>query len=848
MIADIRSVIESGDLPDDKANAIGFLLEDENRFTSQEGQYWDFKHEWPFSYSDNYFGGIARLICAFANSGGGMIIFGVHDGTRLPGHNKVIPNVDRLQKALDQLLTEQVTISLRRYETGTPTAVDVLLVHPLKSSTLPTRFKKDIGPYKARTIWVRQGHEVIIAEPKHVPLLYCRSDPTQDNLESDLTLGGLLPPSSATVKKFVGRLDTIDRIFGWLKHSDEPRTFLYGKGGSGKTTIAYQIAKVLKSNGAGFVISDGEALDNVIFVSSKQKTLNTVTGTQSDFVGLDFSTDRELYQAILSLGNWTSADLSELSLNELKEEIRSFFDTASNFVVIDDIDTLTTKGQEAGFDFLYGVLWRAKRKSKILYTLRNAPSHSLANAIEVPGLSRRGEFEEFVTVCCAQFRVNEPDPVFRDNKLAIVSEQRPLVIESIIALRRNSGNYDRAIQLFEESSGDDVRRYVFQREWDALPADNYGRYVLAILSLYGEPLSFADLAALTRYDESRITDAIADIREMFLRLNEVGSETTYEVGNLTRAFVAEESKKLDHYAAIRERVEKYKKSIYPENPLLTRLRDKIEGLIERSHKQREPAATSEAWKLASDRNLSPKISEDPRFLSLQGYVAAKQVPPKLDDARRFFNNAFLMKSEPEIHHLRSWFNAERHSGFGTAECIKIANFVQSGRRYSDAEKIEFLSKRAIVQFVAGRDMRFSDPGKAVEHLRAALKGHLSCLYQATRSESIRLEKFEEYSRNTAYVLFDMLTLPSVTEDFFQLLQELQNERNIVLDPLEGPLGRALGFIGETRGNKADLNRLRGRLDNGFRGIETNSLWQDSSAGKRISHVVEKLRTKLANRV
>jgi energy-coupling factor transporter ATP-binding protein EcfA2 len=847
MLTSIRQIIESGDLPEDKMQVVGSLIEEGERFTSQEGQYWDFKGEWPFSYSDNYFGGIARIICAFANSGGGLIIFGVHDERRLPGSNKVVPNVDRLQKALDQLLSDKIVISLRRYETDTPSAIDVLLVKSLEPSALPVRFNKDLGRYKRGIIWVRSGHEVVSAEPKHIPLLYCRDSLTDNDLDDDATLGGLLPPSSATIKKFVGRLDTIDRIFGWLKKSDEPRNFLYGKGGSGKTTIAYQVAKVLKSNGAHFVINDGEVLDNVIFVSSKQKALDTIKGVEANFVGLDFTNEQELYKAILSLGNWTSGDLSELTVPELKLEIKNFFDLTSNFIVIDDIDTLTTKGQEAGFDFLYGVLWRAKRRSKILYTLRNAPSQSLANAIEVPGLARGGEFEEFVSVCCDQFRVKAPENSFRDEKLSVISERRPLVIECILALRRNAGSYERAIQLFEQSSGDDVRRYVFQREWDALPPDNYGRYVLAILSLYAEPLSFSDLVALTRYDESRITDAISDIREMFLQINDAGPETSYEVGKLTRSFVTEESKKLDHYAAIRERIQKYKASIYPENPLLSRLRDKVENLIERGYRQKDAAALQQAWTIVSDRNLSPKISEDPRFLSLQGYVAAHQNPPKLDDARRIFSNAFLMKSEPEAHHLRGWFNAERHSGFGVAECIKIANFVQSGKRYSDAEKIGFLSKRAVVQFITGRDMRFSDAGKAIEHLKAALKGHLSCLYQGLKLELTWTNRTEEYSRNTAYVLLDMLTLPRVADEFFQLIQDILSERHIVLDPLEEPFVRALGFIGEMKGSRSDLNKLKGRLEGAFRGIEKSGLWQDRDAGKRVGQALERTQSKLASR-
>jgi hypothetical protein len=315
-------------------------------------------------------------------------------------------------------------------------------------------------------------------------LLYCRATISGDpDGTTDPALSGLLPPSPSTIKRFVGRLPTIDRLFRWLKQSDEPRIFLYGKGGSGKTTIAYEIAKVLKFEGANIRLLGDEALDNVIFVSAKQQVLQTLSGSTSAFVGLDFTDERELYDAILTLGNWTSASLKDLSLDQLKAEMKEFFDLTSNFIVIDDIDTLTTMGVEAGFDFIYGLLWRAKRKSKVLYTLRNAPSHSLANAIEVPGLQVGGEYEEFVAVCADQFRVQPPPDELRDGRLNTVSERRPLVIESIMALRRTSGNYDRSIQLFEEGSGEDVRKYVFQREWDALPANNYGRSVLAIMSV-----------------------------------------------------------------------------------------------------------------------------------------------------------------------------------------------------------------------------------------------------------------------------------------------------------------------------------------------------------------------------
>ena len=206
------------------------------------------------------------------------------------------------------------------------------------------------------------------------------------------------------------------------------------------------------------------------------------------------------------------------------------------------------------FDYIYTLLIRAKKSNKILYTLRNAPSQSLANAIEVPGLEPELEYNEFVSACCKQFNVTPPDHNFINGELSAISERRPLVVELIIAMRRTTSNYAEAMKLFQQGAGDDVRAYVFQREWMALPTDNFSRNILAVMALHGDPLTFGDLANLSRYDEGRVRDALSAVREMFLKLNEVGSETTFELGALTRAFVTGQAQKLSHYDSIRERV------------------------------------------------------------------------------------------------------------------------------------------------------------------------------------------------------------------------------------------------------------------------------------------------------
>jgi DNA polymerase III delta prime subunit len=835
MVDVIKNAIQRKELPTAKSDLLEPLLEDGRKFIPQEGIYWDFKREWPFSYSDGYFAGIARLICAFANTYGGIIIFGVHDSDRSPGHNKVAPNVDRLQQALGNLLSEPPQLLCRRYDEGKPGAVDVLLVCPNEHSIAPLRFVRDVGDYKANVIWVRQNHEVVTAEPRHIGMLYCRSV-AQVDAADDLSLQGGLPPSPATIKRFVGRLNTIDRIFGWLKRSDEPRTFLYGKGGSGKTTIAYEVAKVLKFEGSHVPMNGGECLDNVVFISAKQQMLDVMDQSTRNFVGLDFSNERELYEAIITLSNWTTEPLNEFNIDQLKNEIRSLFDLTSNLVVIDDIDTLTTKGAEAGFDFLYSVLWRAKRRSKVLYTIRNAPTQSLANSIEVPGLEGR-DYEEFVQVCANQFHVPMPDKDFVAKKLATLSERRPLVIENIMALRRTAGNYERAVHLFEEGSGEDVRSYVFQREWNSLPTNNYGRYFLAILAIHGEPLTFADIVALTRYDEGRVRDALADVREMFLQLNEVGTETTFQLGALTRAFVYEQSKKLDLYSALKERVEKYKRNFYPENPILSRLRDRVESLAVKGLRLADKEVLKQALQIVVDPTLSPKISEDPRFMALQAFVYACQSPPNIEDARRLFGHVFTMKCEPEIEYLKKWFYIERNSGHGLDQCVRIADFVCQGKRYSDDEKIEFLSRKGTCLYNRGRNDIFFSPETAFSDIRESLTCHLVCYAKNVEAGSMKTEKSEEYARNTAFYLFDYMVMHGIYDHFFDTILGLCGNANLRLDPIEDAFVRAMEMMVRERGAKQEIQKIRGRLDYLRKEVERKSQWFDKSARDRIVQAI-----------
>lgn len=559
MPTSILEIVRGGQLPTDADDILPLITNEDGTFLNQEGTLWDFKETWPFSYSDEYFGGLCRLICAFANTEGGLIVFGVNDKTRRGGMTKVTPNLDKMEIAFQQLTGQLPKFRLRRYQSVESGDFDVLLVSQKDGCQRPLRFLTYIKDYPPNVIYIRQGSSVRNATTNDIGSLYLGDigDANADNRQPI----GHLPPSPATVREFVGRMDAIDKIFNWLSGPEEPRAFLYGKGGSGKSTIAYQVFKSLKLGGNNFQIA-GQNLERVIFISAKALYLNVENQTAEKFVGLDFRDERELYQGLLLLSDREiDAKLID-NVDYLKGEIRSLLDQSSCFIVIDDIDTLSTKDDETGMDFLFGCLWRAKKPSKVLYTLRNRPSQSISSSIEIPGMSGI-EFNKFVDVCSEQFHVEPPSGAFRDTMLYTVSEGRPLVIESVIALRRTTGSYPDAITLFESNAGDDVRNYVFRREWDALDKTDRGREILVIIALHGKAIGFEDLVTVSRMDASKVRDALAATQEIFLTAEISGDETLFSLGALTKRFVVDMAKSLNYYEVIKTRVENFKIPFMP---------------------------------------------------------------------------------------------------------------------------------------------------------------------------------------------------------------------------------------------------------------------------------------------
>jgi hypothetical protein len=544
----------------------------------------------------------------------------------------------------------------------------------------------------------------------------------------------------------------------------------------------------------------------------------------------------------LQYGGWTSDEnaLKNAKIDDLRKELQQFFDITTNLIVIDDIDTLTTKGVEPGIDQLYKLLARSKVHSKILYTLRSVPLHSISNAIEVPGLAKGGEYEEFVDECAKQYAVAPPTGDFRDRALDQASERRPLVVEYIIALRRTAGTYDNALTLFAGDTGEDIRDYVFKREWTALADGTTSRSMLATLALLDKPVTFTDLSAILAIGDGRIKDAIANTKEMFLVVNDAGSETTYSLEPLTREFVSNVATTLDLYGTIRARVGVFKKQFFSQNPLVSRIELRVENLLRRAIK--DPSCASEAWTILIDKSLSPSITEQPQFKELLGYVACQLNPPKLMEARSAFDYVFNTNYEPRIQRLRTWFFAERASGVGFDQCIKIADFIWEGRSYERDEKYEFMLLKAAMIYYRARERQADEPTFCTDELTKAAKLNLTCFRYDVTENTLRIPRSEEYARNTAYALFQVCLANFPLSQTLAYLHDLLKLQNVYFDPIEDPILYLIDRTKVERYQRSDLGRAKAEVGQCISKLESKT-WLDHNALDRARSKLKDLLTR-----
>lgn len=814
----LSSIVIAGELPDSGAFLERLQCPD-GFFIEAEGVQHDYKDEYPFSNSNDHFGGIMRLVCAFHNTFGGLIIFGVDDKSKKAGKNKVLIDPEKINRRLREVLTQSVIVCHKKYETKTG-YVDVILIPKRPVGVPPVRLKQSIGKYKDTKIFIRVGAEVLDADGTQLDFLYGpRSSPFGEDSEVIKSAAFSLPASPATIDEFVGRFDVLERTATWLTSSNEPRLFLWGHGGSGKSTIAYEFAKIVGENGAILKNRSGFSFDRVIYLTAKKQYLNPLTAKIEKYQGTDFSTARELFEAILLFSNWSDEDFSVFSDEYIEDQLRELLDIETQLIVIDDIDTLATSNEDSGMEQLFYLVARSRLGSKLLYTQRNLPSHALRSAVEVPALHLEEEFPSFVAACCRQFQVPSPNKEELD-KISLLSECRPLAIETMIGLRRISSTYADAIKRWN-SNASDARRYLFEREYDKLSSENRGRHLLAALCAFGCEQPVDVLKSILSFSDEQMQDGISETKDMFLRVeyraDSLGDQLS--LGAATQSFLIEVSKHLDRYSTIEARVRNFLSQTQSTPPILTILR-------ERARRYWVQGAALESLKVLQTPELPKVITEHPDFKACLGVAYAKCNPPRAAEAREAFASANLLGCV-EYDMYNEWLIMEKAVGASLTRGIDVCELVIENKRFDHRSRSYFYRQLAYLQYKKTWEAELHSPDESINLLKQSMLNNINAFIYAKKTnynsigifsiqvnESIKRLSESARRKGAPIIFFDAIdSISKMDECFSEFIDSIIYGVDNICSGVD-----AANKISMRR----QLNKLIGLIDNGVYAVNNGA--------------------------
>ncbi|MGO8600901.1 ATP-binding protein [Rhizobium ruizarguesonis] len=783
----IAAAIQKNHLPATLVELFGDLFDEDNgRILLQETTIIDFKETIPSDFSGDYGAGIIRLALSFHNTFGGLIVFGVVDRTGVPSLAKEIFNIEAFNRVLSDISGNQIECSLRRYalkEGADALPIQVVLV-PARRAQRPARLKRPLFKYAQGALWVRDRHEVLTAEPRHLPLLYGdRSSFFSRNEVGSVSVHRSLPPSPSTMDEFVGRFGLLHDLWDWLVFSNHVRMYLHGPGGSGKSTLAYEFATAVAHSPYRITLPKGNMLDYVLFLSAKETALDPFQQKENNFTQRDFATAEEKVRQILyHAGLAASTELDELSEESVEEHLDELVEHFTGLIVIDDIDALTRRNRDTGEELLFQKAAQSSGRLKILYTSRYAPPYALKTAKEVPSLDFEHEFFPFMESCCRQFEVAPPAS---NNAIRLfeISAGLPILIETIIGLRRNCSSYEEAFKAYESREGDAARRYLYQREYDRLEAATKARHMLAALSLIETPVSITAIGHITSYSEEQIRDAVTQTKGIFLKSTEnENGDTLYELATPAIGFVRQVSPDLPYYPALQKAISHFKqesgRTPAHEAAILVRMQ--------------KLARTSDFERIVEEGAAIPtgdSIWGNPQFLGLLGQGYAARGAANAEDARGYFARAFALHSR-DIFMLRAWYKLE----FSAQHTIKSAEdlcrkVLQSGS-LSQRHRSEFYSKLGQVLETQARPFIHTDKTRAISMMKASLDAYFEGKWLAREVEQLDSTLQNDWITNLAGKLFRLLQ--DDLEPLFDFIEKMSDKNHdvdleairILIDPMK----------------------------------------------------------------
>lgn len=646
-----------------------FFIQDEQPI-QKEDEYWDYKKEVEESSLD--YGRTIRSICSMHNSYGGFIVYGVEEiekdkvfvATGISGSL----DVQKLKGSMDKLLNRRIDfqyIEITKLIGAVEKRFALILVpqRPVGAPSVATI--KDCGDarkqvFRQDSTFIRVLDECVPATlDEHFRFLNSARDPYREQRASARKIiPHNLPDKNFICQDFVGREAIIQALWAWVSDDFDYVKVLAGEGGKGKTSIAYEFARLLAK-------SEPDNFDQIVWLTAKLKQFKADAGRYVSTPETHYSDLDTLLYKICSETGSLEEELDDKPAQVLKRIAKANLEAVPSFLVIDDVDSTSPEEQKRILETARSI---ANQNSKILLTTRSNTTYSSEIAIAVPGLSGQ-DYDDLLSSLAERLGTQVPSRK-QAAALSETSNGSPLFTESIFRLAKLGVPLDRAMSDWRGKAGEEVRSAALQREIEQL--SNIGKRVLLAATTVGT-CSLAELADITETEKNTILNAIEELNSLFLIQSPaiISQEPRFEVSDTTSRLVLSISERLvpNHQAFI-AKVRNHATSLNLARSGTSR--KGVGAAISQANALLKSQDYEGARKTISSTLKKPQFKDNPDLLLMLGRIEHSDPHRLQSNAISLFHEAYRRGQKKDIL-FALWYEALEQNGTNQ-ERIEVACF------------------------------------------------------------------------------------------------------------------------------------------------------------------------------
>ena len=648
---------------------------------------------------------LVKDIVAFHNTYGGYIVIGVTDKTK-----QIVPfnftiDVDLLKARIKSDTNASIDFTFKRLTYGS-LSLGLILIPRRRDGIAPLQFRRDAKPnsngtkcYKSGDIYCRDDASSAPARgAESLALLFSdvrRAIAAPTEVKAISITDNNLRARDPGLIQFVGRDEDLDKLWRWLVDRFNPVRLISGVGGVGKTTLVREFAEeILDRSPLGF--------ERVIWLTAKRKHWDAAKGKKVEAEHENFphfDTPNELFRQLLFELGYLETDIdADWMRTDFIEKLVEALTLTPSFVVVDDLDTLEPDDQTDVFQALITILSQTVPKavatSRAIVTARLNIGASPAQMMRVEGFNE-AEFIDYIRMVMKELDFTLS--LKRDSKLFkkfySATEGSPLFASSILRIVARGGDaLDACLNKWKGASGEEVRRFAFERELSQL-TDSQLRTLYVICCL--ETCSFIELREITRHTQQLLEDDLQRLRDFHLVAQTGMVETggmNYRIPNNIALLSDLMKERVKDHSRIEQACARLRKQAGGQT-------DDVGGVIRRVVAYWDRDQPSEALQIAQSASNSLG-RKHPDIECILGRAYLRAAPPDPQRADVIFRNADNLGCErPEL--LGLWIEARAMRG-------DWRGVIELGERGLDSNKASKYAVAVSSAYLNIGDAEFSD--------------------------------------------------------------------------------------------------------------------------------------------